>query len=462
MTRDSELDRAQPHLAGRYRLLELIGRGGMGQVWRARDEVLDREVAVKEMGPAALSASDTDRRTRRERARREARAAARIDHPNVVRIYDVIPEDDRLWIVMELVKGPSLDDVVSDGPVSAREAVRIGLELAKALQRVHEAGIVHRDIKPANVHLAPDGRVVLMDFGIAALQDTDTTLTTTGGLIGTAGYMAPERLTGGPERPASDLWSLGATLYYARTGRTLFERSSALATLRAVMSEDPEIGEATGPLRPLLTALLRRKPEERPTASEAVDRLTELSGQADLTVPSGADGPVAPQLVESRTREAFFPIANSSQAAGEPDQAGGGAAQTKTKQPGTTSEGRTPHEGGGADRTREASPGPEGADRLGEAPSEGKEANRPGDALAGNGPSVTTVDSRPVTSPPPPPHPPRPPLPRPDPSVPRSYIPRKPVTSFARRTGPTNGASRGPGPEGPGNDGVVPPDTLTP
>src|SRR5882757_5740422 len=179
-------------VAGRYRLVESIGQGGMGRVWRAADDMLDRQVAVKEMRIDGLDPEDT--RTRRERTLREARATARIDHPNVVRIYDVVDEGERLWIVMELVAGRSLEQiVVEDGPLSTREAARIGLELVVALRQVHAGGVLHRDIKPGNVLVERSGRrVVLTDFGIAAIQDTKA-LTMAGMLVGSPDYRSEER-----------------------------------------------------------------------------------------------------------------------------------------------------------------------------------------------------------------------------------------------------------------------------
>lgn len=275
-------------VAGRYRLLDVIGQGGMGRVWRAADELLDRRVAVKEMrvDEAFDGAVAEGSRVRRERALREARAIARIDHPGVVRVYDVAEEDGRLWIVMELVDARSLARYVDDtGPLDERAAARVGLALVAALRRVHAAGVVHRDIKPENVLLGPGGpadRVVLTDFGIAALQDTGH-LTQTGFLVGSPQYMAPERVSGAEQGPPSDLWSLGATLCTALRGSSPFARASALNTLVAVLHEPPELPpEATG-LRPLLAALLAKEPERRPGLDE-----TEAALRALLAAPAPA------------------------------------------------------------------------------------------------------------------------------------------------------------------------------
>jgi len=257
-------------VTGRYRLVESIGQGGMGRVWRAVDEILDRPVAVKEMRIDGLDAEDT--RTRRERTLREARATARIDHPNVVRVYDVVDEGERLWIVMELVAGRSLEQLLAqDGPLSPADAARLGLGLVSALRQVHAGGVLHRDIKPGNVLVERrDGRVVLTDFGIAAIQDAKA-LTMVGMLVGSPDYMAPERVSGRHQGPPSDVWSLGATLCAALGRRSPFARETTLATLHAVLYEDPELPAGAGPLRDLLAALLEKEPSARP-ALEDVER----------------------------------------------------------------------------------------------------------------------------------------------------------------------------------------------
>ncbi|MEV6379331.1 protein kinase [Streptomyces sp. NPDC051773] len=258
-------------VADRYRLVESIGQGGMGRVWRATDEMLDRQIAVKEMRIDGHDPEDS--RTRRERTLREARATARIDHPGVVRVHDVVDAGERLWIVMELVDGRSLERLLAeDGPLDAHDAARIGLELVDALGQVHAQGVLHRDIKPANVLIRRKGthRAVLTDFGIAAIQNAEA-LTMAGMLVGSPDYMAPERVTGRPQGPPSDLWSLGATLCAALGGRSPFARSTTLATLHAVLYEAPELPEAAGPLQHVLAALLDKDPEARPT----LPRLTE-------------------------------------------------------------------------------------------------------------------------------------------------------------------------------------------
>ncbi|WP_229864257.1 serine/threonine-protein kinase [Streptomyces djakartensis] len=256
----------------------------MGRVWRAADEILDRQVAVKEMRIDGRDAEDSG--TRRERTLREARATARIDHPNVVRVYDVVDEGERIWIVMELVTGRSLERILAqEGPLSAHETARIGLGLVAALRQVHAGGVLHRDIKPGNVLVENAGgadrsgcggglvpgqgphrterRVVLTDFGIAAIQDAKA-LTMVGMLVGSPDYMAPERISGHPQGPPSDVWSLGATLCAALGGRSPFARATTLATLHAVLYEEPELPAASGPLRGILTSLLAKDPAARP------------------------------------------------------------------------------------------------------------------------------------------------------------------------------------------------------
>ncbi|MGW7048595.1 protein kinase domain-containing protein [Streptomyces avermitilis] len=256
----------------------------MGRVWRATDEMLDRQVAVKEMRIDGLDAEDT--RTRRERTLREARATARINHPNVVRIYDVVDESDRLWIVMELVDGRSLERiVVEDGPLGPGETARIGRELVAALRQVHAGGVLHRDIKPGNVLVENRGcRVVLTDFGIAAIQDAKA-LTMVGMLVGSPDYMAPERVSGRPQGPPSDVWSLGATLCAALGGHSPFSRSTTLATLHAVLYEEPELPTQAGELRQILAALLEKEPSVRPGLDEVAVALGAL-----VAAGAGGDG----------------------------------------------------------------------------------------------------------------------------------------------------------------------------
>lgn len=281
-------------VAGRYRLGESIGQGGMGRVWRAVDEMLHRQVAVKEMRLDGLG--EEDARVRHERALREARATARIDHPNVVRVYDVAQQDGRLWIVMELVGGRSLEQILTgSGPVTVTEATRIALALAAALREVHSAGVLHRDIKPGNVLVEAaagpgcGGRVVLTDFGIAAIQDA-AALTMVGMLVGSPDYMAPERVEGRPQGPPSDLWSLGATLCAALAGHSPFARPTTLATLHAVLHEEPLLPPGAGTLRGTLAGLLAKDPRRRLTLDELDEALRLLPQPQPLPEPGQEPG----------------------------------------------------------------------------------------------------------------------------------------------------------------------------
>ncbi|WP_425244908.1 serine/threonine-protein kinase [Streptomyces sp. NEAU-NA10] len=280
-------------MAGRYRLVESIGQGGMGRVWRAADETLDRQVAVKEMRIDGLDAEDA--RTRRERTLREARATARIDHTNVVRVYDVVDEGERLWIVMELVAGRSLERIMAEeGPLDPRETARIGLGLVTALHQVHARGVLHRDIKPGNVLVENGGeRVVLTDFGIAAIQDAKA-LTMVGMLVGSPDYMAPERISGRPQGPPSDVWSLGATLCAALAGHSPFSRDTTLATLHAVLYEEPELPPAAGPLRDILAALLEKEPTVRAGLSDLEQALHPVAFPPPPPPPTPSPPPPPP------------------------------------------------------------------------------------------------------------------------------------------------------------------------
>ncbi|WP_326573491.1 serine/threonine protein kinase [Streptomyces sp. NBC_00481] len=262
-------------IAGRYLLQEVLGRGGMGTVWRAQDQLLDRPVAAKELH--TLTHGDDEHRIRMRRAIREARAVARVPHPHVVGVHDLVEAEDRLWIVMELIEGPSLaHHLAESGPLTPQHTAVLGMQLLDALEAVHAAGALHRDVKPANVLLRRDGNAVLTDFGIAALDDGEF-LTSTGQLVGSLEYMAPERVTGAESGPASDLWSLGATLATVCGGRSPFRGPSGPATLHAVAYEEPVLPERLGPLRPVVEALLRKSPDERPSAAGARSALRRVA-----------------------------------------------------------------------------------------------------------------------------------------------------------------------------------------
>ncbi|GHD36479.1 serine/threonine-protein kinase [Streptomyces galbus] len=272
-------------VAGRYRLLSPLGEGGMGTVWRARDEVLHREVAVKEVrAPAGLPAPDVERMY--ARLEREAWAAARVAHRNVVTVYDVATEDGRPWIVMELVRGVSLADVLdAEGPLSAPRAARVGAEVLAALRAAHAAGVLHRDVKPANVLLSNDDRVVLTDFGIATVEGSSA-LTMTGEVIGSPEFLAPERALGRTPGPGSDLWSLGVLLYAAVEGTSPFRQDTPLSTLRAIVDEELPAPRRAGPLAPVIEGLLRKDPAERLTA-EAAERELRLVAAGGAPTRSG-------------------------------------------------------------------------------------------------------------------------------------------------------------------------------
>ncbi|MDJ0340585.1 serine/threonine-protein kinase [Streptomyces sp. H10-C2] len=262
-------------VGGRYRLLERLGFGGMGTVWRARDEVVDRDVAIKEPRiPDHLSASE--RATVYLRMQREARAAARIDHPSVVTVHDVVTEGERPWIVMELVRGRSLAEVLEEGTLPPREAARIGLAVLGALAAAHEAGVLHRDVKPANVLLGRYDRVVLTDFGIAHVEG-EAKLTETGAFIGSPEYIAPERVLGQRPGPESDLWSLGVVLYQAVEGVSPFRRQTTPSTMQAILLAELQRPAHTGALTELVTGLLRKEPSARPTAVQAEEALRAVA-----------------------------------------------------------------------------------------------------------------------------------------------------------------------------------------
>jgi Protein kinase domain len=263
-------------IAGRYNLQSPIGRGAMGVVWRARDQLLDREVAVKEVIISALIGAD-ERRNAYQRTLREARTAARLSHRGVVAVYDVAEEDGRPWIIMELVPSQALDQLLTvERRLLPLRAGRIGQQLLSALAHAHSAGVLHRDVKPSNVLIANERsggaleeRAVLTDFGIAQFEG-DPRLTQTGMVMGSPGFTAPERIRGGDATPASDLWSLGATLYAAVEGRGPYEqRGGAITTMSAIINEDAPVAAHAGRLAPLIAALLRREPRDRPSAMAA-------------------------------------------------------------------------------------------------------------------------------------------------------------------------------------------------
>jgi serine/threonine protein kinase len=311
-------------VAGRYELLDVIGHGAMGTVWRARDQVLAREVAVKEVRLPALM-SPQDRAVARERSLREARVAARLTHRDVVTVHDVIEADGSPWIVMELVPARSLARVLAeDGPMPPARAAEMGVVLLEALGSAHAAGIVHRDVKPGNVLIPADGRAVLTDFGIATMAG-DQALTQAGMVMGTPGFCAPERIRGAPASPASDLWSLGATLYAAVEGRGPFDgQGSALAVLANIVHGDPPAAASAGPLGPVIAALMNRDPAARPDAAAARLMLAAACG-ADQAEPAGEPAPAGErQSSAAEDLTVAFPVAGppDGQASARPAPAG--------------------------------------------------------------------------------------------------------------------------------------------
>ncbi|MEG3629398.1 serine/threonine-protein kinase [Streptomyces poriticola] len=284
----SRQDNSARLLAGRYRLGDVLGRGGMGTVWRAEDETLGRTVAVKELRfPSNID--EEEKRRLITRTLREAKAIARIRNNSAVTVYDVVDEDDRPWIVMELVEGKSLAEAIrEDGLLEPRRAAEVGLAVLDVLRSAHRQGILHRDVKPSNVLIAEDGRVVLTDFGIAQVEG-DPSITSTGMLVGAPSYIAPERARGHKPGPAADLWSLGGLLYAAVEGTPPYDKGSAIATLTAVMTEPLEEPKNAGPLRDVIHGLLTKDPAERLDDAGARALLTKV-----VHAPAGDPGAAEP------------------------------------------------------------------------------------------------------------------------------------------------------------------------
>ncbi|MER7750419.1 serine/threonine-protein kinase [Kitasatospora sp. NPDC097643] len=292
-------------LAGRYRLNGVLGRGGMGTVWRAEDEMLGRTVAVKELRMNA-SVEEEEKHRLIVRTLREAKATARIRHNSAVTVFDVVEEDDRPWIVMELVESRSLADVIrEDGPLAPARAAEIALDVLGVLSAAHALGILHRDVKPSNVLIGEDGRVVLTDFGIASVEG-DPSVTSTGMLVGAPSYISPERARGQKPGPPADLWSLGGTLYAMVEGRPPYDHGSALATLTAVMTEPLTTPVNAGPLLPVIEGLLEKDPAERLDASQTRSMLKRVVAQATAKAESTTE-----QAVPVRPAPAPAPAAQA-------------------------------------------------------------------------------------------------------------------------------------------------------
>ncbi|NBE56572.1 serine/threonine-protein kinase, partial [Streptomyces boluensis] len=274
-------------VAGRYRIASRLGRGGMGTVWHARDELLGRSVAVKEIhveGELAL----VDAELQRERTLREARSVAQVRHPNIMVLHDIVEHDAQPWIVMELIDGRSLADlIVLEGPLAPAAAARIGLSLLDALRAAHAAGVQHRDLKPANVLIeSRTGRVVLSDFGIAQVAG-QATLTETGSFVGSPEYTAPERMSNRHTGPESDLWSLGVLLCAAVDGETPFHRDSVAGVLHAVVIDEIQVPAAAGPLIPTVRGLLERDVSRRLDLDAAERLLWTVAEDAPALAAAG-------------------------------------------------------------------------------------------------------------------------------------------------------------------------------
>ncbi|MDQ0992545.1 serine/threonine-protein kinase [Streptomyces sp. V3I7] len=324
----SREDESRRLLAGRYRLGKVLGRGGMGTVWRAEDETLGRTVAVKEL----RFPTDIDEEEKRRlitRTLREAKAIARIRNNNAVTVFDVVDEDDRPWIVMELVEGKSLAEVIrEDGLLEPKRAAEVGLAVLDVLRAAHREGILHRDVKPSNVLIAEDGRVVLTDFGIAQVEG-DPSITSTGMLVGAPSYISPERARGHKPGPAADLWSLGGLLYAAVEGKPPYDKGSAIATLTAVMTEPLEEPKNAGPLKDVISGLLAKDPAQRLSDSGArmllnsvinAPRTEPLDATKVVPLPPQPDGEKGAaqrgDAAEDRLRGALSSVRKAAGAAG--------------------------------------------------------------------------------------------------------------------------------------------------
>ncbi|MEU0599625.1 serine/threonine-protein kinase [Streptomyces sp. NPDC006393] len=368
---DTRQDNSERLLAGRYRLGDVLGRGGMGTVWRAEDETLGRTVAVKELRFPSNIDEDEKRRLI-TRTLREAKAIARIRNTSAVTVFDVVDEDDRPWIVMELVEGKSLAEVIrEDGVLEPRRAAEVGLAVLDVLRSAHRQGILHRDVKPSNVLIAEDGRVVLTDFGIAQVEG-DPSITSTGMLVGAPSYISPERARGHKPGPAADLWSLGGLLYASVEGAPPYDKGSAIATLTAVMTEPLEEPKNAGPLRDVIYGLLTK---------DAAKRLDDAGARRMLNAVINAPEPKAaePEPPADATKVVPLP-AQPDRRAGK----GGGSAASGS--------GNKSDSGSGSGSTGKR--GEEAADRLRGA----LRSVRKAAAAAGAATSAATARTKPATA----------------------------------------------------------------
>ncbi|WP_312880448.1 serine/threonine-protein kinase [Actinokineospora xionganensis] len=296
-------------VAGRYAVLNELGRGGMGVVWLAEDTMIGRHVAIKELHlPDGVPQSE--RQIFEERVLREARTAGRLNDPAVVTVYDVVQESGATYIVMELIQAPTLSDVVKErGPLPADQVAKLADQLLSALDAAHQAGIVHRDVKPSNIMLAANGRVKLTDFGIAQSLD-DPRLTSSGILIGSPSYMAPERIRGEEASASSDLWALGAVLFFAMEGYSPYERATTAATMHSILNEVPYLTRGQGALASVITGLMINTPQARLTSGQARGLLTHVQ-----------TGPVTgPTMMTGGT--AYFPHGQATRVVAAPPKGG--------------------------------------------------------------------------------------------------------------------------------------------
>ncbi|RSN52453.1 serine/threonine protein kinase [Streptomyces sp. WAC 04229] len=421
-------DKSARLLAGRYRLGDVLGRGGMGTVWRAQDETLGRTVAVKELRfPGNID--EEEKRRLITRTLREAKAIARIRNNGAVTVYDVVEEDDRPWIVMELVEGKSLAEAIrEDGLLEPKRAAEVGLAVLDVLRSAHREGILHRDVKPSNVLIAEDGRVVLTDFGIAQVEG-DPSITSTGMLVGAPSYISPERARGHKPGPAADLWSLGGLLYAAVEGTPPYDKGSAIATLTAVMTENLEEPKNAGPLRDVIYGLLNKDPDHRLDDAGARAMLTKVihapapdeidPADATKVVPippqpdegtrrGGAGGKRAEEAGE-RLRGALRSVRKAAVGAG----AAGAAAASRSRQGGTGS-------GSGADSgaTGAGASGTAASGTAGTAAATGSAQGPGAGAQGANAPGGKRSSGWPVVPPP---------------DLPARPVPRAPLTDVVPR-----------------------------
>ncbi|MFG2553551.1 serine/threonine-protein kinase [Streptomyces sp. NPDC048581] len=379
-------------IAGRYRLEARLGRGGMGVVWRATDQLLGRRVAVKEL-PLDETLSAAEARRQRERTFREAQAVAQLSHPHVIVVHDVVEDDERPYIVMELIDGVSLADrIAAHGPVDPSEAARIGVDLLSALGTAHAAGVLHRDIKPDNVLIEyGTDRVVLTDFGIAQVPGAST-LTESGSFVGSPEYTAPERMSGSGTGPASDLWSLGALLCAALSGESPFRRDSLSGVVHAVVSDEIRPPAQAAPILPVVQGLLERDPGRRLDAAGAERMLGEFleTGAVSVRAPvpkrfSRAEGQYSTRSVLATAMlVAAMAVAGVSAAALLVNGDGDGGVVPTSSTPGATSS------GGGGD-----TPGGSGG------PSTARPSSKPGTSTTSPSPTRTPTPTTPLTPTPP-------------------------------------------------------------